>query len=343
MFDLAASRGSTAALPTLTHPRRLRPMAVGLTALVLGLGAGVAAAADYPTKPIRLVVPFPAGGGGDTLARLVMTKVEGELGQPIVIENLPGAGGNIGSASASRAAPDGYTLLYGTNGTFAINHALYKSPGFSPKDFTPVSQLTQIGALFVVRPNFPAKDVAELIAQAKANPGKFTAASAGNGTTSHLALEQLNTRAGTQILHIPYRGGALAIADVMGGQVDMMIDVIPNTAPQVKGGRVTALAVSTAERVPGFENVPTMQEAGVKGYEIAAWDGIFVPAGTPAPVVQRLETAIHKVLADSALQTQLRERGAQVAPSSPADFSTFVQAEMKRWGEVVQQSGARID
>jgi len=311
--------------------------------LAVSLVAPQAMAAEYPSKPMRLVVPFPAGGGGDTLARLVMTRVESELGQPIVVENLPGAGGNIGSASAARAAPDGYTLLYGTNGTFAINHALYKSPGFSPKDFTPVSQLTQIGALFVVRPNFPAASVADLIAQAKANPGKFTAASAGNGTTSHLALELLNTRAGTQILHIPYRGGALAIADVMGGQVDMMIDVIPNTAPQVKGGRVTALAVSTAERVPGFENVPTMQEAGVKGYAIAAWDGIFVPAGTPMPVVQRLESAIHKVLADPALQAQLRERGAQVAPSSPADFTTFVQAEMKRWGDVVQQSGARID
>ncbi len=333
------------------HPGRPGP-SLRLTArwlagagLAIGslVGASTALAADYPSKPIRLVVPFPAGGGGDTLARLIMSKVEAELGQPLVVENLPGAGGNIGSASAARAAPDGYTVLYGTNGTFAINHALYAAPGFKPDDFRPVTQLTQIGALFVVRPGFPAKDVASLIAQAKAAPGKFTAASAGNGTTSHLALEQLNHGEGTKILHIPYRGGALAIADVMGGQVDMMIDVIPNTAPQVKGGRVSALAVTTAERVPGFPEVPTMQEAGVKGYEIAAWDGIFVPAGTPDAVVQRLQGAIHQVLAQPELQAQLRDRGAQVAPSTPAEFASFTEAERKRWGDVVRQSGARID
>ncbi|GAA5232683.1 tripartite tricarboxylate transporter substrate binding protein [Verticiella sediminum] len=317
-----------------------------LSALVFAFAAGAAAAAapSYPAKPIRLIVPFPAGGGGDTLARLVSTRLEAQLGQTIIIENQPGAGGNIGSAAAARAQPDGHTLLYGTNGTFAINHALYKSPGFAPEDFTPVAQLTRIGALFVVRPDLPYRTLPELVAAAKAAPHKLTAASAGNGTTSHLALEMLNSQAGVRIMHIPYRGGALAIADVMGGQVDMMIDVVPNTGPQVRAKRVRALAVSTAEPLQEFADLPSVaQAANLPNYDVVAWDGIFAPKGTPPAVVQRLGEAIQAALAEPDLREQLRQRGAEVAHLEGDDFAAFIADERKRWGAVVEQAGARID
>ena len=223
-----------------------------LTVLAMGaITIGPVAAQDaYPNKPIRLIVPFVAGGGGDILARLVMNRVATELGQPIVFENLAGAGGNVGSLAATRAANDGYTLLYGTNGTLAINQTLYKKPGFDPLvDFQPVGQLTRIAAMVVVRPGLPVTSMADLVKLLKANPGKYTFASAGNGTTSHLAGEILKASTGAAVVHIPYRGGAPAMTDVVGGQVDMMIDVMPNTVPQVKGGRLRGLAVTTVTRV----------------------------------------------------------------------------------------------
>ncbi|WP_231697939.1 tripartite tricarboxylate transporter substrate binding protein [Ottowia caeni] len=278
------------------------------------------------------------------MARLVMGRVAAELGQPIVFENLAGAGGNLGSVSASKAAPDGYTFLYGTNGTFGINQSLYKKPGFSAvNDFEHVSRLTTIAAMVVVRPNFPAQSMADLLKLLKANPGKYTFASAGNGTTSHMAGETLKSAANLAVVHIPYRGGAPAITDVIGGQVDFMIDVMPNTAPQVKGGRLRALAVSTAKRVPGFESVPTIAESGVAGFDVSAWDGIFAPAGTPAAVVEKVNAAIRKVLSSPELQQQLAERGAQAAPNSPQELRAFVTSEVDRWGRAVKRSGASVD
>ncbi|MDB5847884.1 MAG: transporter substrate-binding protein, partial [Rhodoferax sp.] len=313
----------------------------GLAALV---GGRVALAQSYPAKPIKLIVPFPPGGGGDVLARLVMTRVGRELGQPMVIENLAGAGGNIGSLNASRAAADGYTLLYGTNGTFGINQTLYKNSGFDAlKDFEPVSQLTRIAAMVVVRPGLPANTMPELLKLLKAAPGRYTFASAGNGTTSHLAGEILKQSAGLSVVHIPYRGGGPAMTDLLGGQVDMLIDVMPSTAPQVRAGKLRGLAVSTAKRVASMPDLPTIAESGVPGFDVSAWDAIFAPAHTPAPLIATLNEAIRKALADPELRAQLAERGSEVAPSTPAELGSFVKSEIQRWGAAVKRSGASIE
>jgi tripartite-type tricarboxylate transporter receptor subunit TctC len=318
-----------------------------LVAAALGalVGGACAQGADaYPSKPIRLIVPFPPGGGGDTLARLVMNRAAKELGQPLVVDNIAGAGGNIGSQAAAKAPGDGYTLLYGTNGTFGINHTLYKNPGFDPlNDFQPVSQLTRIAALVTPRPGLPAASFPELLALLKSHPGKYTYASAGNGTTSHLAAELLKSATGVAMVHIPYRGGAPAVTDLIGGQVDLMIDVMPNTGPQVRGGRLKALAVTTASRVASFPAVPTIAESGVPGFDVSAWDAIFVPKGTPPQVVARLQAAIRKALDDPQLRQQLQERGAEAAPKGPEELGRFVKAEIERWGQAVKRSGATVE
>jgi tripartite-type tricarboxylate transporter receptor subunit TctC len=330
--------------------RTLIARTCGILAAALGVGtvpSGAAGAEDapYPNKPVHQIVPFPAGGGADNLARLIMPKVSKALGQPIVIENRAGAGGNVGAELAARAAPDGYTLLYGTNGTHAINASLYKNLGFDPiRDFIPVSRMTEIAAILIVNPKVPATSTAELIRYARANPGKLNFASAGNGTTSHLAGELFKSQAGINIVHIPYRGGALALTDVIGGQVEMMIEVMPNAYPQVREGRVRGLAVSTANRFPGAPEIPTIAESGLPGFEASAWDGIFVPAGTPMPVVQRLNAAIAQALEDPELIAALLARGAQpVTGSSPESFGRFIAASAERWGAAVRASGAKVD
>jgi tripartite-type tricarboxylate transporter receptor subunit TctC len=315
---------------------------LSMAAAVLAMSG--AALAQYPDKPVVVVVPFPPGGGGDTLARTVMPKVSQELGQPIVIENKPGAGGNIGSAGVVRATPDGYTLLYGTNGTHAINQSLYRNPGFNAeKDFAPVSRLTEIPAVLVVNPALlPVKSVSELVAYLKANPGKVSFASAGNGTTSHLSGVMFATLAGVDIQHVPYKGGAQAITDVMGGQVAMMIDVMPNVYPHIKSGKVRALAISTAKRSPAAPELPTISET-VPGFEVSAWDAVFAPAGTPKPVIDKLNAAVHKALADPEIKEKLLARGTVTVPGSPEDLAKFVTSENARWGKVVKQIGAQVD
>ena len=301
-------------------------------------------ATAYPNKPIRLIVPFPAGGGGDTLARLVMLRAAKELGQPVVVDNLGGAGGNVGSSAAAKAPADGYTLLYGTNGTLAINHTIYKAPGFSPtKDFDPVTQLTSIAAMVVVRPGLPVNSMAELTTLLKANPGKYTFGSAGNGTTSHLAGEIYKSSAGLAVVHIPYRGGAQAMTDLVGGQIDMMIEVMPSAAPQARAGRIKPLAVSTAKRAPGWPDVQTMAESGLRGFDVSAWDAIVVPAGTPRPIIDRLNAAIRAALADPELRAQLATRGTEVAPGTPEELTQHITSNLKLWGDAVKRSGASVD
>ena len=302
------------------------------------------AAADYPDQPIRLVVPFPAGGGADTLARIIMPRVGQNLGQPIVVDNRSGAGGNVGSELVARAAPDGYTLLYGTNGTLAINPTLYGNLRFDPvKDFAPVSPMTLIAAMLIVNPNLPVQSVAELIRYAKAHPGKVNFASAGNGTTSHLAGELFKTMAGIDIVHIPYRGGALAAVDVVGGQVQMMIDVMPNAYPLAKGGKVRGLAVTTARRFPAAPEYPTIEESGLPGFEVSAWDGVLAPAGTSLAIIERLNAAIRKALDDPDVRDVLLAHGAQPVPATPDEFARRIAAGAQKWSKLVRESGAKID
>ena len=316
-----------------------------LAAAVLVLGPHPALSQDvYPAKPVRVIVPFVAGGGGDILARLMMNRVAAELGQPVVFENLAGAGGNVGSMAGAKAAADGYTLLYGTNGTLAINQTLYKKPGFDPLgDLQPVSQLSRIAAMVVVRPGLPVNNMADLVKLLKASPGRYTFASAGNGTTSHLAGELLKASTGAAVVHIPYRGGAPAMTDLIGGQIDLMIDVMPNTVPQVRGGRVRGLAVTTATRVASWPDMPTVAESGVKDFDVSAWDAIMVPAGTPPAVVNRLNAAIRAALADPELRRQLQERGAEPAAGSTQALGSFIRAEIDRWGQAVKRSNAQLD
>lgn len=315
-----------------------------LLAGLAGVVAAVAIAQGYPDKPIKLVVPFPPGGGADNLARSVMPRVGEILGQSIVIENRPGAGGNVGSEAVARAAADGYTLLYGTNGTHGINQALYPKTGFDPvKDFAPVSRMSYIPAMLVVIPGVPAASLKELQAYLKANPGKLSYASAGNGTTSHMAAELFKRAAGVDIQHIPYKGGGPAIAGLLGGEVQLMIDLTANLSAQVKAGKLKAIAVTSASRVPSFADLPTMEEAGLAGFEVTASDGIYAPAGTPRPVVDRINAAMKQALSEPAVVERLAARGAVAIHSTPEAQLAHIVKELPMWARVVKDSGAKVD
>jgi tripartite-type tricarboxylate transporter receptor subunit TctC len=313
-------------------------------AALLALSAAAHAQSDYPNKPVRLVVPFAAGGGGDNLARSVSQAASDALGQQIIIENRAGAGGNIGAAAAAKAAPDGYTLLYGTNGTHAINHALYANAGFDPvKDFAPVARLTRIGMVVVVNNELPAKSVPELLAHLKKNPGKINFGSAGNGTSSHIAGEMFKMMTGTDILHVPFRGNGPAMIDLIGGRIELMIDVMPSAYPHAAAGKIRALAVTTMTPVAAAPNLPTLDSAGVKGFELSAWDGVWAPAGTPRPIVDKLNAAFNKALADGTVKERLFKIGADPVPGTPDDLGKFVASELPKWAEVVKRSGAKVE
>ena len=308
------------------------------------LFASAPAHALYPDKPVKLIVPFVAGGGGDILARTMMAKVQEALGQTIIIDNRGGAGGNIGTAAAARAEPDGYTLAYGTNGTHAINQALYASTGFDPiKDFEPISRLSEIALLMVVNPQaLPVKSPAELVAYLKANPGKVNVATAGQGTSSHLASEMFKAATGTEFLTVHYRGGGPAMTDMISGQMHLMIEIMPNAFPQVEGGKLKGLAVSTATRWPATPDIPTIKESGID-LTFAAWDAVFAPKGTPKEVIATVNAAIKKALADPELQKNLLARGARATPSTPEELAAHVASELPRWGAVVKASGAKSE
>jgi tripartite-type tricarboxylate transporter receptor subunit TctC len=330
-------------IPKRSAPRG-RAVAALFTAFLLALAGPAAAQGTYPDKPVRLVVPFPPGGGADNLARAVVPRASQILGQPIVIENRPGAGGNIGAELVAKSAPDGYTLLHGTNGTHGINQALYSRTGFDPlKDFAPVTRFTTIPAILIVHPSVPANSVKELVAYLRENPGKASFASAGNGTTSSLAGTLFRMQTGTDILHVPYKGAGAALTGILGGEVQMAIDLMVTVYPQVRGGKLRGLAVTTRTRVPTAPDVPTLEEAGVPGFDFAATDGIYAPAGTPRAIVDRLNTVFRGALTDPQVRDNLAARGAFPSPSTPEELAAHIAKELPQWTALVKASGAKVD
>ncbi|MDQ2149505.1 tripartite tricarboxylate transporter substrate binding protein [Alcaligenaceae bacterium C4P045] len=302
------------------------------------------AQAAWPDRPIRLIVPSAAGGSPDILCRYLASELGKRLGQPVVVENRPGAAGNIGIQAVARSEPDGYTLGYGNIATLAINRALFADLPYNvERDLIPVVAATTTSNLLVVNRDLPVKNVAELIAYAKAHPGKLTMASAGNGTTSHLGGELFKTTEKIDVLHVPYRGSPQAIQDVIGGSVQMMFDNLPSILPSVNAGSVRALAVTSSTRSPLSPTVPTMQEAGVAGYEMQAWGGFVLPTGTPEPVVQRLNQEFNAMLADDAVKKKLGELAFDTIGGSQQDFRALIDRETRKWAGVVKVSGARID
>ena len=298
----------------------------------------------YPNKPIKLVVPFPPGGPLDLAGRAIGQKLQETWGQPVVVDNRPGAGGNIGADAVAKSAPDGYTLVMGALSTHAVNpHLFAKMPYDALKDFAPVTLVAITPNVLVVNSAVPVNDVRELIALAKVSPGKLSFASGSNGSAGHLAGELFKTLAGIDIVHVPYKGGAPAMQDLLGGQVQFMFDNLANSTAQMKAGRLKAFAVTTAKRSALAPELPTMSEVGVAGFDISTWYGIMAPAGTPPDIVRKLNTEIVKILGSEDMREKLRAQGAEPAPMSPEEFAGFIRAEWTKYAKIVKDSGAKVD
>ena len=315
-----------------------------VTFSLAGFHASAQGAATYPNKPIRIVVPFPPGGATDILARATGFELQKAWGQSVIVENKPGAGGNTGADLVAKSAPDGYTLLMGTVGTHAINMSLYaKMPYDAVRDFEPIVLVAGVPNLLVVHPSVNAKSVRELTALAKAQPGKLNVASSGNGTSIHLAAELYKQMAGVDILHVPYKGSSPAVADLLGGQVQMMFDNMPSSLPHAKAGKLRALAVTSMTRSAALPDVPTMDEEGLKGFDATSWFGLLAPAGTPRDIVTKLNQAVVKALASADMRERLAAQGADPVGNTPDQFAAFIKAEIDKWAKIVKASGARID
>jgi tripartite-type tricarboxylate transporter receptor subunit TctC len=302
-----------------------------------------ALAADFPTKPITMVVPFAPGGPTDAMARTLAAAVK--LGQPVIVENKAGAGGNLGAEAVARADKDGQTLLFGTSGPLAINVSLYKKIGYDPvKSFAPVIQVGHLPNVLVVHPAIPAKNVKELVAYGKAHPGMLSFASSGNGASSHLAGVMFNNAAGTDFLHVPYKGTGPALTDLLGGQVSMTFTDVLTALPYIKSGKLRALGVTTKERSQVLPDVPTIAEQGYRGFDVSVFFGLVVPAGTPKDAIDKLNQAFADALKQPEVRKTLLAQGLEFAPStSPEQLGAFIQAEVPKWRAVVKSSGAEID
>lgn len=314
-----------------------------LAALLLCL-ATLAHAQTYPARPIRIVVPFPPGGFSDVYARIIAARMAETFGQSVVVDNRPGAGGNIASDQVAKSAPDGYTLAMGTIGTHAINATLFPKLPYDPvKDFSAVAFVVDADGLLVAHTSVEANTVGELIALAKAKPGVLNYASAGPGTTSHLAAEVFKQRTGTQVTHIPYKGNVPALLDVVSGNAQISFATMATVLPHVKAGRLKALGVLGAQRSSALPNVPTIAESGVPGFDVGNWTGMFAPAGTPSAAVAKLNAEVQRIMKLPEIQGRLGEEGMRFAPTTPKQFTEFVQAEVKRWGEVVKRVGVTAE
>ena len=312
-------------------------------ALALAAVMPAASAQSYPVKPVRFVVPYPPGGPTDILGRAVAQALSESLGQSVIVDNKPGASGMIGAEQVAKAAPDGYTILVNAS-IHVINPSLYSKTSFDAmKDFVPVSQIASVPLILVVGQSVPANSVKELIALAKASPGKLTFASSSVGAAPHLAGELLKRMAGVDIVHVPYKGSGPATADLIGGHVTMMIDSMPSSISHVKAGKLKVLGVSTAKRISALPDTPTIAESGLPGFDIATWYGVWAPAGTSKEIVNRLSGEIAKALKRADLKERLAGLGAEPVGSTPAEFAAYCESEFKRWGRVVKESGAKLD
>jgi tripartite-type tricarboxylate transporter receptor subunit TctC len=318
----------------------IQTLLVFTSAIVPSFGS---AQSTYPTKPVKIIVPFLAGGTTDIVGRLVAQELT-KAGINAVVENRPGAGGNIGAEQAAKSQPDGYTLFVGTVGTHGINSSLYAKLPYDPiKDFAPITLVASVPNVLIVPPSMPANSVKELIALIKAKPGKYNYASSGNGTSIHLSAELFKSMTGAYITHIPYRGSAAAITDVMSGQVDMMFDNLPTALPHIKSGKLKALGLTSAKQNAAVPGVPTIAEAALPGYEASSWFGMFAPAGTPKEIVAKLHQVLTKALATPEVRERLLSQGAEPVGNTPEQFAEYVKIEIGKWAKVVKASGAKVD
>lgn len=309
-------------------------VAVAMTTAALSAGAQ-----SYPEKPIRFVVPFPPGGSTDVLARRIAASFQASMGQPVVVENRAGAGGAIGSEMVAKSAPDGYTILIGVTGSHGVSVSLNPALPYHPlRDFEPISRVVSAPLVIVTKPEFPTKTLAEFIAYSRANPGKVTFATPGNGTSMHLTGEMFNLAAGTKLVHVAYRGSAGAMNDLIGGQVDSMFSDLLVAMPFIQSGRVRPLAVTSATRHPLLPDVPTVAEAGIAGFEALSWQGLFAPAGTPKAIVDKLNAQTRKALASPEIRDYFSAQGMEVKATSPAEFRAFIEKEIPKWARVIKDA-----
>lgn len=307
------------------------------------MAMAVHAATPYPTKPIRIIVAYTPAGATDILARVVGQKLTENWGQPVIVDNRAGAAGNIGTEVAAKANPDGYTLIMGTAGTHGINVSLYRQLNWHPlRDFAPVGLVAMVPNIMVVNNALPFKSVKDLITYAKANPGKLSYGSPGNGSTAHLSMELFKSMTGTNLLHIPYKGSAGVLADVMGGQIAVTIDNMPPYLPQVKAGKIRALAVSPAKRSTAAPDIPTIAEAGVPGYDSGAWFGLLAPAGTPKDIVNKLSVETARILKMPDVNKRISELGGEPVGSTPEEFAALIKSEIAKWAKVIKDANVEL-
>src|SRR5256714_1330789 len=322
--------------------RRTRGTCVAL--ILLACGAPAVAAADYPTRPVTLVVAYTPGGASDVLARILSRKLEEIVGQPFVIDHGAGAGGNVAGEAVAHAAPDGYTLFNGNNAILATNAALYKKINFNPEtDFAPVGLIGSQANILVVNPALPAKSMDELIALAKANPGKLNFASSGHGLAAHLAGELFKAEAGIDLVHVPYKGAAPALQDVIAGHVQMMFATASSVVPHIRDGKVKALGVATLKRTAVLPDIPTIDELGLKGFDATTWHGLVAPARTPKDAVAALHRALVASLDDPAVKKSLGDLGVDIIGGTPENFAAYIKSEIPKWTAIIKTSGAKLD
>lgn len=323
---------------------RLLGAAMALGATITMTPALAADATNWPTQPVKLIVPFAPGGTSDVLAREIAARLQVALKQTVVVDNKAGAGGVLGADSVAKAAPDGYTVLLGTIATHAINPALMpKMPYKADRDFAPVILLGKISNVLLIGPGAQARTVKDIVAAAKAKPGDITFASAGQGTSQHLSGEVFRLMTGADLTHVPYKGSAPAIQDVMGGQVPMSFETVTVALPQIKAGKVKAVAVTSAKRSAQLPDVPTLAESGVPGFDVSSWQALYLPAGTPPAIVAKLNAEVQKIVAQPEVKARMESLGLEYAPNSPAQFTEFQKAEQARWAKVIKDGNVKPD